>query len=118
VGEFVRPCAGEGLHQSSFNGGGVGRGGASAEIITGIEHGGGLAVSGQCHAGGVAIKMGGGEYVSSVDGGALGFVNRGGVAVVEVFIEFRVDGDAGFCSAIEFYLYQIAGASLSCHHKI
>lgn len=75
---------------------------SAAEIVGGVEHGGGLAVSGEGHVGRVAIEMGGAQHVGFVDGGALSFVDSGGVAVVQVLVELGIDMDASSYGAVEF----------------
>lgn len=50
----------------------------------------------------VSIEMRGREHIGLVDRGALRFVHRGGVAVVEMLVELGIDGNAGFRGAVEF----------------
>ena len=95
VGEFFRAGAGQRIGEAGLDDFGRGAGGAAAEVVARIEHRRGLAVAREGDVGGVPVEVWGGENVGAVDGGALRFVDGGGVAVIQMLVELGIDGNAG-----------------------
>lgn len=104
--QVLSPGAAQGSHHSLvgfLERGRVARA-ASAEIGGGVEDGHRFAVSRQGNIRRVSVEMRCCEDVGAVDGGALRFVDRGGVAVVKVAVHAGVYGDACLGGGVEFDL--------------
>ena len=66
---------------------------SARELFFGVVQVGEVFVAAHTDVGGVAIAVGGGHDVGAVEGSALGLVQGGGVAVVDVVVGFGVEGD-------------------------